>query len=57
MNHDRTYFPMMVNLTGKSCLVVGAGKVAAGKIASLLAYGAKVTVVSSRSLASIHSDA
>lgn len=39
-------YPMFVNLTDKRCLVVGAGKVAERKIASLLSAGAKVTVVS-----------
>ena len=40
-----SYYPMFVNLAGKACLVVGAGKVAERKIASLLAAGARVTVV------------
>lgn len=40
------FFPMMVRLQGKKCLVVGGGKVAAEKIAGLLQHGAKVTVVS-----------
>jgi precorrin-2 dehydrogenase/sirohydrochlorin ferrochelatase len=37
---------MFVKLTGKQCLVVGAGKVAQRKIAGLLAAEADVTVVS-----------
>ena len=40
------YYPMFVKLTGKQCLVVGAGKVAQRKIAGLLAAEADVTVVS-----------
>lgn len=40
------YYLMFVKLTGKQCLVVGAGKVAQRKIAGLLAAEASVTVVS-----------
>jgi precorrin-2 dehydrogenase / sirohydrochlorin ferrochelatase len=38
-------FPIFIKLEGRDCLVVGAGSVAEGKIASLLEAGAKVTVV------------
>jgi precorrin-2 dehydrogenase/sirohydrochlorin ferrochelatase len=38
-------FPMFVKLAGRDCLVVGAGRVAQTKIASLLAAGASVRVV------------
>ena len=38
-------FPMFMKLTGKSCLVVGAGKVGEPKIAGLLDTGARITVV------------
>ncbi len=38
-------FPMFLRLDGKVCLVVGAGKVAEGKIQGLLVTGAKVRVV------------
>ncbi len=41
-------FPMFVKLQGRRCLVVGAGKIAAGKIASLLLAGADVLVVAPR---------
>lgn len=40
------YYPAMVDLEGKSCLVVGGGKVAARKVETLLKCGARVTVVS-----------
>jgi len=43
---DSTLFPMMIKLGGRRCLVVGGGNVAAAKIRSLLACGARVTVVS-----------
>lgn len=38
-------FPLFLKLRGRKCLVVGAGKISEGKIAGLLAAGAKVTVV------------
>ena len=38
-------FPMFVKLEGRSCLVVGAGKIGEGKIRSLLVARAKVRVV------------
>ena len=39
-------FPLFVKLAGRPCLVVGAGGIGESKIASLLAAGAKVRVVS-----------
>jgi precorrin-2 dehydrogenase/sirohydrochlorin ferrochelatase len=41
-----TYYPMMVDLTGRRCLVVGGGCVAERKIVRLLDCGADVEVVS-----------
>ena len=38
-------FPMFLKLKGRSCLVVGAGKVGESKIRSLLSAGAKVRVI------------
>jgi len=40
------YFPVSLNISGRPCLVVGGGKVAARKARSLLACGATVTVIS-----------
>jgi len=40
------YYPMMADLTGKRCLVVGGGRVAERKVALLLDCGAAVEVVS-----------
>jgi precorrin-2 dehydrogenase / sirohydrochlorin ferrochelatase len=40
------YYPVFLDLTGRPCLVLGGGPVAEGKVAGLLAAGARVTVVS-----------
>ena len=40
------YFPIVLEMTGRRCLVVGGGAVAERKIASLLEAGAEVTVIS-----------
>lgn len=40
------YFPVCLNINEKSCVVVGGGSVAERKAKSLLACGAKVTVIS-----------
>ncbi|MBI3873285.1 MAG: uroporphyrinogen-III C-methyltransferase [candidate division Zixibacteria bacterium] len=41
------YYPIFLNLSGRPCVVVGAGRIAAPKIAGLLDVGADVTVVAS----------
>jgi precorrin-2 dehydrogenase/sirohydrochlorin ferrochelatase len=38
-------YPVLLNLAGRSCLVVGGGRVALGKVRGLLAVDARVTVV------------
>ncbi len=40
------YYPLILDLTGRACLVVGGGEVAARKAESLLEAGALVTVIS-----------
>lgn len=39
-------YPLMLDLTNRSVLVVGGGKVATGKVRGLLAADAKVTIIS-----------
>jgi precorrin-2 dehydrogenase len=50
---ERVFFPMLVNLAGRKCVVVGGGKIAAAKIHGLLACGASITVVSPRAVPAI----
>lgn len=40
------YYPVFLDLMGKTCVVVGGGAVAARKVEGLLAAGASVTVIS-----------
>jgi len=40
------YYPVMLRVQDELCLVVGGGKVAARKVATLLEYGAAVRIVS-----------
>ena len=39
-------YPLFLDLTGQPVVVIGAGKIAARKIRSLLAAGARITVIS-----------
>ncbi len=41
-------FPVSIDLQGRSCLIIGGGKVAARKAENLLEYGCQVTMVSPR---------
>ncbi len=45
---DGSLFPVFLKLTGRACLVVGAGSVGTPKIDGLLAAGADITVVAPR---------
>ena len=53
MTRDPAFFPMVMSLAGRKCLVVGGGKVAAAKIDGLLHHGAEVVVVSPRAVKAI----
>ena len=43
MSHN--YMPISISLVGRTCLVVGAGKVALRKIETLFDYGGDITVI------------
>lgn len=43
---SRSYYPLFADLNSRSCVVVGGGKIAQRKVTALLAYGAKVTLIS-----------
>ena len=57
MSADPAFFPIMLRLADRKCLVVGAGEVAAAKIQGLLRHGARVLVVSPRAAPSIQQQA
>lgn len=40
------YYPLFADLTNRRCVVIGAGMIAQRKVATLLDYGAQVTVIS-----------
>jgi len=42
----KKYYPVMLDIQDKKCLVIGGGSVACRKVISLLSYGAKITVIS-----------
>ena len=45
MMKKKVYYPIYLDLTGKSCMIVGGGKVAERKCASLIKADAKITVI------------
>ncbi len=45
MAGDSAYLPVMLDVSGKSCVVVGGGAVAERRLTELLACGARVTVI------------
>jgi precorrin-2 dehydrogenase/sirohydrochlorin ferrochelatase len=47
-------FPMFMKLTGKECLVVGAGKVGEPKISGLIDTGARIHVVAIEASSQVH---
>jgi precorrin-2 dehydrogenase / sirohydrochlorin ferrochelatase len=46
MAEQMAYLPIFLDVTGRRCVVIGAGDVAARKVASLLEAGAQVVVIS-----------
>ena len=46
MSPESAYYPMCLNLKGRTCIVVGGGRVALRKVRKLLEYGADVRVIS-----------
>ncbi len=46
-------YPVVLDLTGRHCLVVGGGPVAARRAEGLISSGARVTVVAPRTVAAI----
>ncbi|MDJ0782972.1 MAG: bifunctional precorrin-2 dehydrogenase/sirohydrochlorin ferrochelatase [Desulfosarcinaceae bacterium] len=47
------YYPLCIDLDGRTCLVVGGGRVGARKVKRLLASGARVTVISPKMTADL----
>ena len=45
LNKTNFHYPAMLRVTGKNCVIIGGGAVAARKLSTLLDAGAKVTVV------------
>ncbi|MCX7766322.1 MAG: bifunctional precorrin-2 dehydrogenase/sirohydrochlorin ferrochelatase [Candidatus Sumerlaeia bacterium] len=43
--NNRRYFPLLLNIEGKKCLIVGGGRVAYRKAKIMLSFGAKVTII------------
>jgi len=50
-------FPIFLKLKGRRCVVVGAGEIAAGKIAGLRRAGAQIVVISPQAIESIQAQA
>jgi len=54
---DPVFFPLLLNLQGRKCVMVGAGTIAAAKIRGLLICGARIVVVSPRAAPAIQRQA
>ena len=46
VTRNKTYYPLFLDVEGKLCVVIGGGQVAERKVRTLLAFGARVRVVS-----------
>ena len=42
----KAYYPLFADLNGRKCVVVGGGPIAQRKVATLLRYGARITLIS-----------
>src|SRR5687768_14487914 len=42
------YYPVLLDLRGRTCVVIGGGTIATGKVEGLLEAGARVTVIAPR---------
>lgn len=51
----KSFYPIHANIEGRKCLVVGGGKTAERKVATLVRYGGKVVVVSPAATARLRS--
>ena len=49
-----TYYPIYLQLNEQPCTVIGGGKIAEGKVAGLLAAGAKVKIISPELTSHLH---
>jgi precorrin-2 dehydrogenase / sirohydrochlorin ferrochelatase len=57
VDRDFPFFPLWLNISGRKCLVVGAGRIAVAKIDGLLNHGAKVVVIAPGAVPSIKKQA
>ena len=51
MPHPPALFPIFLRMQGRNCVVIGAGRIAQGKVQSLCRAGAQVTVVAPQATA------
>ena len=57
VENNSQYFPVCLKIAGRSCLVIGGGRVGERKVKGLLAHGARIKVISpelSETLAALH---
>src|SRR5205814_3217789 len=57
LSQNLPFFPIMLNLKGRKCLIVGGGRVAAEKVSGLLSRGAQIEVVSPEAVRPIQAKA
>lgn len=50
------YFPFFIDLSGRKCLIVGGGKVAARKLKKLSGFGADITLVAPEICEEVHTE-